>query len=196
VAFSERGYHGVSVRDLTSSVGIKAASFYAHFPSKEQLLLELMLVGHESHHAHVRDALLGAGPDPLAQLREAVRANVEFHATYPLLAIVCNSELHALAPDNRARIMGMRHDAGVLVAAVIDRGNANGAFDCKDPWLALSAIANMGIRVAWWYRPPFLRVEDSYPSEAATWLPAGDYSVETIADAYAEYALAVVHAQT
>jgi AcrR family transcriptional regulator len=199
VAFAERGYHGVSVRDLTSTVGIQAGSFYAHFPSKEALLAELMVLGHQAHQAHVRDAILGSGADPVDQLRAAVHANVGFHATYPLLTIVCNSELHALAPETRDRIIALRHDAGVLVAAVIDRGNASGAFDCDDTWLALSAIAGMGVRVAWWYRPPSLRGDDSplsdYPHEAATWLPESDHDVEAIASAYADFALRMVGAK-
>jgi AcrR family transcriptional regulator len=198
-AFAERGYHGVSVRDLTGAVGIKAGSFYSHFTSKEQLLAELMVLGHEAHQSHVRDAILGAGADPTDQLRGGVRANVTFHATWPLLTIVCNSELHALAPGNRDRVVNLRHDAGVLVAAVIDRGNAAGVFACDDTWLALSAIAGMGVRVAWWYRQPAALDADSpldtYPGQAATWLPKADHSIEAIADAYAEYALKIVGAR-
>ncbi|MBV9664330.1 MAG: TetR family transcriptional regulator [Actinobacteria bacterium] len=197
VAFAERGYHGVSVRDLTSAVGIQGGSFYAHFATKEQLLAELLILGHEAHHAHVRDAILGAGPSAATQLREAVRANVEFQATWPLLTIVCNTELHALAPENVARVLRLRHDSGVLIAAVIERGNAEGVFHCKDTWLALSAIAAMGIRVAWWCRPPGLRGDNpqaEIAAEQARWLPEDDYSVESIADAYAEFALQIVGA--
>ena len=89
------------------------------------------------------------------------------------------------------------NDEPALVGQVVPR-NASGVFHCKDTWLALSAIAAMGIRVAWWYRPPALREDDSplsrYPSEASTWLPEGDYTAEAIADAYAEFALGIVGA--
>lgn len=198
IAFAERGYHGVSVRDLSSAVGIKAASFYAHFPSKEALLAELMLGGHETHQAAVRDAILDAGNDPMEQLRAGVRANVEWQATWPLVTIVCNSELHALGPPNRERVIGVRHNTGALLVAVIERGNASGAFRCDDVWLALSAIGAMGVRVAWWYRPPALRGDDSplsdYPREAATWFVGDAYSVEAIVDAYTTFALRLVGA--
>ena len=36
--FSERGFHDVSVRDLTRAVGIKESSLYNHFRSKQQIL--------------------------------------------------------------------------------------------------------------------------------------------------------------
>lgn len=35
--FSQRGYEGVSMRDIAASVGIKGASIYNHFHSKEKL---------------------------------------------------------------------------------------------------------------------------------------------------------------
>jgi AcrR family transcriptional regulator len=197
IAFAERGYHGVSVRDLTSAVGIKSGSFYSHFASKERLLAELIVLGHEAHQAQVRDAILGAGPEPVDQLREAVRANIGFYTTWPLLTMVCNGELHALAPDSRERVLALRHDDGVLVAAVIERGNASGAFRCDDTWLAMSAIGGMGVRVAWWYRPPGAGDDplSSYPKEALAWLPDSDHSADAIADAYAEFALDIVKAQ-
>ena len=198
VAFAERGYHGVSVRDLTGTVGIKAASFYAHFTSKEALLAELMLAGHEAHQIAVRGAILGAGADPVEQLRAAVQANVEFQATWPLVTIVCNSELHALSRDNRDRVVSVRHNSGTLVVAIIERGNASGAFRCDDVWLALSAIGAMGIRIGWWFRPPSLRGDGSplseYPREAATWMEGDAYSVESIVEAYTTFALRLVGA--
>lgn len=35
--FSDRGYEGVSMRDIASAVGIKAASLYNHFKNKEDI---------------------------------------------------------------------------------------------------------------------------------------------------------------
>lgn len=35
--FSDRGYEGVSMRDIASAVGIKAASIYNHFKNKEDI---------------------------------------------------------------------------------------------------------------------------------------------------------------
>jgi AcrR family transcriptional regulator len=194
VAIAERGYHGVSVRDLAADTGVQAASFYAHFGSKEELLYELCHLGHRAHHAHVRDAILGAGPEPADQLREAIRANIWFHATYPLLTISANSELHALNAEHLATIGGLRHDAGTLLTAVVERGNSEGVFDCPEPWLPMSAVAGMGLRVAWWFRPA-VAVDSgtlsAYPRQAATWMRPEDYTIERVMDAYADYALKI-----
>jgi AcrR family transcriptional regulator len=36
--FAERGYDGVSIRDIASAVGIKESSIYKHYASKEEIL--------------------------------------------------------------------------------------------------------------------------------------------------------------
>src|SRR3954470_13155482 len=194
VAVAERGYHGGSVRAPAAATGVQEAAFYAHFGSKEELLFELCQLGHRAHHAHVRDAILGAGPDPAEQLRAAIRAKIWFHATCPLLAISANSELHALNPEHLAVIAGLRHDAGTLLTAVVERGNNAGVFDCPEPWLPMSAVAGMCLRVAWWFRPP-VAVDtgtlSAYPKQAAAWMRPEDYTIERVMDAYADYALKI-----
>lgn len=40
--FSDKGYDGVSMRDIASAVGIKAASIYNHFKSKEDIFNSIL----------------------------------------------------------------------------------------------------------------------------------------------------------
>ena len=40
--FSQRGYQGVTVADIAEAVGIKAASLYKHYPSKQQIFDSLL----------------------------------------------------------------------------------------------------------------------------------------------------------
>lgn len=42
--FSERGFAGVSLRELASAVGIKAASIYNHYSNKEAILEEIAII--------------------------------------------------------------------------------------------------------------------------------------------------------
>lgn len=41
ILFSENGYTGTSMRDIANKVGIKAASIYYHYKSKEDLFIDL-----------------------------------------------------------------------------------------------------------------------------------------------------------
>lgn len=169
VGFAERGYHGVSTRDLAAATGVRPSSVYSHVRAKEDLLLELTLLGHEEHNQRLRRALLGAGPDPAEQISALVREHVRVHSTYPLLTRVCNRELHALSPANADRVMAVRDDSSRMFVDVIAAGIDAGVFHCADPWLAAAAIGAMGIRVAEWYEP------------------GGPIPVEEVAERYAEF---------
>src|SRR3979411_3335277 len=59
IGFCERGYHGLSTRDLASATGLRASSVYAHITAKEDLLYQLVTMGHEEHNELLRKALIG-----------------------------------------------------------------------------------------------------------------------------------------
>lgn len=180
VLFAERGYHGVSMRELAAAAGITVSSIYAHVPSKEELLVQLLLVAHEEHRDGMRRAALDAsGGDPRAQLAAAIRAHVRFHAGYPMLATVANNELRSLSPDGQQAVHAVRGDAEGLLRDILDRGVRLGVFSCPDTWLAFAALGSMGIRVASWYRPG-----------------ETPYSVDEVADRYAEFALRLAGAES
>jgi AcrR family transcriptional regulator len=169
--FGERGFHGVSVREVAEAAGIRASSMYGHLESKEQLLFELVMMGHEEHHDHLRQSLLEANAEPVDQIRRVVHGHVAMHATYPLLARVANRELQALAPESRARVMDIRNASVRIIQDVIERGIRLDVFHVDDPWLAAAAVGAMGIRVAEW------------------WDIELGYTVERVADAYATFAV-------
>ncbi len=176
VLFAERGYHGVSMRELAAAAGIRASSIYAHVSGKEDLLLQLLLVAHDEHRDGMRAAALdAAGGDPAEQLAAATRAHVRMHATYPMLATVANNELRSLSAEAQQRVQAVRGDAEGLLRDIIDRGVRLGTFSCPDTWLAMAAIGAMGIRVASWFRPG-----------------ESPYAVEAVCDRYAEFALRIV----
>lgn len=171
VLFGQRGFHAVSVRDLTRALGMQASTLYAHVSSKGRLLADLVRIGHEEHRDQLRRALLEVGAEPAEQLRALVRAHVRVHATYPLLTRVCNRDLAALPPQDAAAILAIRLDAEQIFVDVIERGQRLGDFRPTDPVLAVAAIGAMGIRVAEW------------------WAPELDLDPDEIADTYAEFAV-------
>lgn len=174
ISFGERGFHAVSMRDLAGSVGIQPASLYAHIRSKEQLLVDLILIGHEEHNERLRAGITAGGGSPDGELRGLVREHVLFHATYPVLARVANTELRSLSPANLERVMTVRHGSEEVIRTVVQRGVDLGAFFCRDPWLGSAAIGSMGIRVAYWFTPGF------------------GFTAAEVADSYAEFAVKLV----
>jgi AcrR family transcriptional regulator len=190
--FAARGFHGVSVRDIASSMGVQPSSLYAHYASKEDLFSELVFMANEEIRDRLRTALMSADPDPATQLVAIVDAYVEFHAEYPLLATIGHHDLHVLSADALRRVAALRKDAIDMLLAVITRGNESGVFHCAQPWLAVAAIAGMGIRLATWYRPgghPPDPIE-GYATEVRAWMPP--FSVDDIREVFSDYALDIV----
>jgi AcrR family transcriptional regulator len=169
--FGERGYHAVPVRDIARGAGVRASSMYEHRASKEGLLVDLMMVGHEEHYDWLAAALGEAGDDPREQVSAVVHAHVRFHATYPLLARVCNRELGSLSPACLEQVLEVRNKAVQIISDAIERGVRQGIFRVPDGYLAAAAIGAMGIRVAEWYTPE------------------SGFGVDEVADSYALFAL-------
>jgi AcrR family transcriptional regulator len=152
--FAEHGFHGTSIRDIAAQAAVQPASLYAHFPSKEAILAELVLAGHEEHHTRLATALLHSGADPRDRLAALVRAHVQAHTDYPMLAVVANNEMHALSPAAAAPATAVRRRSEALLMEVLAMGRQQGAFDLIHIEATAAAIGGMGIRVANWYPAP------------------------------------------
>lgn len=174
--FAEQGYAGASMRDIAAAVGVKAATIYAHYPSKQHLLAELCRIGHEEQYRAVRTAVLAGGGDPRDQVVAYVKAHVGFHTSYPMLAVVSNAELHALDEQLGATTFLLRRQSTDLLQDIVARGMAGGVFGVTDAWLAVAAIGGMGLRVAYWFSPESGRdagfVADTYAGFALRLLGA------------------------
>ncbi|WP_306368418.1 TetR/AcrR family transcriptional regulator [Nocardiopsis sp. CC223A] len=151
--FGARGYHAVSVRDLAGAVGIHPSTVYSHVKSKQDILAELIRIGHEEQAERLGAAVAGAGDDPAAQITAMVSELVRVHADYPLLMRVANRELEALSPEAREASYASRVGAEQVAVSIIERGQAQGLFGDFDPLLGMTALGSMGLRVAEWWRP-------------------------------------------
>ncbi|MBU8894165.1 TetR/AcrR family transcriptional regulator [Corallococcus sp. H22C18031201] len=176
--FACRGFHDASIRDLAKALALRPSALYAHFPSKEHVLAELVRLGHEVHHEGLRAALASAGDAPVARLRALVRAHTLLHAHHPQLAVVVNEEIHALPPELAAPSLLLRERSSALLREVIEQGRTQGVFSASHPLVTGAAIATMGLRLPYWYEP------------------TEGLDAETLADVHAELALRMlgVHA--
>lgn len=172
--FADQGYAGTSVRDICACAEVQATTLYAHFPSKEHVLAEILRLGHEQHFRRLRGALLECQPDPIQQLSAMVRMHVIVHCEYAKLAAVANAELHALSEAMAGPVLALAQQTQSLLAEVFERGIRLGIFKVPDSFLAQRAIGGMGMRVAYWYTPEC------------------GHTPEQLGDIYAEFARRIV----
>ena len=69
--FRQRGYNVVKMRDIAEEVGIRQASLYYHFPSKEQLFITVIEQVFERHRQGLNQAIETAGEELRMQLQAA-----------------------------------------------------------------------------------------------------------------------------
>jgi len=60
--FAQRGYDGVSMRDVADAVGLTQAALYYHFTDKDQLYLDAVAYEFREREAALKDMLAGNGP--------------------------------------------------------------------------------------------------------------------------------------
>lgn len=82
--FSERGFHGVSIRDVAGAVGVTPAAIYYHFPDKEQLYLAVIAAVYHDRIPALIDEAVAEG-DPWQRMERLVAGMVAMNIADPQL---------------------------------------------------------------------------------------------------------------
>lgn len=151
-AFSARGFHATSTRDIADLAGMSPAVLYAHYKSKEQLLFQISAEGHRDV-AAVTEAAIAGVEAPEDRLTALMRAFTAWHAECHESARVIQYELGALTPEHLAEIARMRREVTQAFRDVIADGMDRGVFVRRDVGLTSMTLLSLGIDVARWYRP-------------------------------------------
>ncbi|MBU2663762.1 TetR/AcrR family transcriptional regulator [Actinoplanes bogorensis] len=160
-AFYEHGYHGTTTRDLARRSGLSVPGVYHYYPSKQDILFDLMNVIIDELLERSRQALASAGTGPRAQFDALVESLLRFHMYRRTGATVSTAELRSLEPANRERYVAKRDEQQRMLDQVILDGVREGIFSTPYPKDASRAIASLCVGVASWYRP-----DGSLPVEA------------------------------
>lgn len=151
--FSERGYHGASMRDLAAELGMQGGSLYAHISGKEALLIEIV----EQAARQFEGALLDLGTDPRPadeRLREAMARHLTVVAGNLESATVFFHEWKHLSPGAYARVTAWRDTTEAFYRGLVAQGVREGVFRAD---LDVKMTANLILSaVNWaytWYRP-------------------------------------------
>jgi TetR/AcrR family transcriptional regulator, cholesterol catabolism regulator len=82
--FRDKGYAGTTMRDVAARCGIRAASLYYHFPSKDEILAEVFDYGVRHVAGAVRGAVEGLprSASSYDKIRAAVHAHLESFFVY------------------------------------------------------------------------------------------------------------------
>jgi AcrR family transcriptional regulator len=151
--FWERGYHGTTVRQIASEAGVAVANVYHYYPSKLDLLYEIVGDATDAL-AFETEASIGLAPhDPVSELTAIVAAHVRFHVEWQRESFVGNSEMRSLPDPLRKRYIVKRDAQQARFRHAIERGIEEGVFSVAYPREATIALVTMCTAIALWYRP-------------------------------------------
>ena len=149
--FAEQGYHSAGMRGLADSVGIKGASLYNHFTSKEEILyaiaLKMTQVPVEEHLL-----VLEESGTPAERLTALIDVHLRHLAVNRVEHLVSLRELSALTEEHRERVLEYRKYYQRRVRDVIAAGVRAGEFDNDDPARAAVAVLDLMNGVSWCLR--------------------------------------------
>jgi len=148
----ERGYSGMTMRQLAARLQIKAASLYHHFPSKQIILFDLMQTTVLELLEGLR-RIVASDDSPVEQLDAAVRWHVLFHTQKREEAFVSHSELRSLEPGFLEDIMKLRHEYDRLFDTILTRGRQEGVFAIEDVSVVRNSILTMCTATGSWFSP-------------------------------------------
>lgn len=152
-AFFEHGYHGTTTRDLARRSGLSVPGVYHYYPSKQDILFDLMNVVIGELLTRSRQALATVPADPGSQFDALVESLLRFHMYRRIGATVSTAEIRSLEPGNRERYVAKRDEQQRMLDRVILDGVRDGRFTTPYPKDASRAIASLCVGVANWYRP-------------------------------------------
>ena len=152
-------YLSSSLEDIAGRIGIQKASLYHYISSKEDILYELELRGHELGRSVIKrlddarngDLVRGTAAE---QLAEFIRSWIEsIGAEGENYRSLGPHVLMHLSTERRDELLVIRRQMQNWVIAILREGMAEGLFDpSRDPRIVSSTLFTLLNNTVWWYR--------------------------------------------
>jgi AcrR family transcriptional regulator len=150
--FAAHGYHEIGMREIADALGIRGASLYHHYSSKEEILFAICLTVSEEPVERQLPLLDEAGT-PTSRLANLVRAHVLHLVDRQVEHLVGRHELAALTAEHRAVVDGHRRYYHRRVGDTIAAGVRGGELQAPDVHVVTLALLDMLNGTSTWYRP-------------------------------------------
>ncbi len=151
--FSERGYHGTSMKHLADALGMQKGSLYAHIGAKQDLLFDVVDEGAERFLARGREAAQSPG-NAARRLERMLTGHITTAIEHIDAATVFLNEWRYLTEPRRSHIQVKRDLYEDMVRSIVAGGIAGGEFRADaDVRFGSLLFLSAGNWVYAWYRP-------------------------------------------
>lgn len=156
--FRKQGYRETTVRDIAAAAGVKSASLYYHFPTKDHILHAISLNIMEEFLVEVTGAL-NAQSDPVRAIQAVVSAHLRFDAARVNEVLVSARERRSLPPDLQQPVNAARATHRQALRKVVASGVHSDQFHVHDVDIATNAVLDMLQGVKEWGHHLFVDLE-------------------------------------
>ncbi len=150
---ARKGYARASTGDIAEAMGIRQASLYYYFASKEDALLKVCEAGAQGHLERLRE-IAGSGLPPTEQIRRTIDSLLVPMRDRHDYVKVFLTERHLLPEASRNRLKPLTGEYGRVLRGMLEAGVAAGVLradlDCD---LAMRAILGLSNSAIFWFEP-------------------------------------------
>ncbi|MCP4022209.1 MAG: TetR/AcrR family transcriptional regulator [Desulfobacteraceae bacterium] len=150
--FYKKSYFATAMSNIALDSGIRKASIYHHYASKEDILFDILMTTMEELNAYIDSCLKGV-ENIENQMRAAIRAHVKFHCDHQKEVLISDSELRGLTANNFKSFVAQRDAYEKKFQDMITKGMDQGYFATGDAKVISYAILTMCTAVAHWFNP-------------------------------------------
>jgi AcrR family transcriptional regulator len=147
--FVRKGYHGMSMREISDALGVSKAALYYHFQDKEELFLAI-LEAYLDAMSSALDAIIARPVSCKAQITLFVEYVLTQPAARRATIRLASQELAQLSPEARRRFgIAYRQKFIDKAGSILQRGMKAGEFRKINPEVAVWAL--LGIMYPYFY---------------------------------------------
>jgi len=150
--FSEKGYEGASIRDISRSSGVSLAGMYYYVESKQKLLYLIQLCTFKTVLERLEKRLEGT-VDPLGRLRILIRNHLDYFLRHPVEMKVLSHEDDALEGDYRKEVLELKRRYYDIALGIFEELRRTGLARRLNSRVAVLTLFGMMNWVYTWHRP-------------------------------------------
>lgn len=150
--FSEKGYEGASIRDISRASGVSLAGLYYYFESKQKLLYLIQLHAFTSILKRLEGRLEGVA-DPEERLRILVGNHIEYFLRHPVEMKVLAHEEDELEAPYRREVAEIKRRYYELARKIFEDLRRSGRVRRVNPRVAVLSLFGMMNWIYKWHNP-------------------------------------------
>jgi AcrR family transcriptional regulator len=151
-AFSEKGYEGASIRDISRSSGVSLAGMYYYVESKQKLLYLIQLCTFKTVLERLEKRLEGTA-DPLERLRILIRNHLDYFLRHPVEMKVLSHEDDALEGEYRKEVLELKRRYYDIALGIFEELRRAGLARRLNSRVAVLTLFGMMNWIYTWHRP-------------------------------------------